>query len=1272
MQTQHGSLAEEAILSAERTFRARVKIDWYQDGGYAHKLSDVGHYVEVIKTDRSLRGSAPEEVLLIEGASSAELTATLHGEYLLQPLSHIFSPYNKRSPLYGNPMVGAEITYELGVETVYGIFWYPQFIGNVRTITPNRADNTVVITALDRAEVLRRPIDFAPWALSEYHCNVRESLVSQLTNSSWVIDHCLRQCETSPTPYRPTFQHDFNDLDFSNDGSMVWVNGTGSFLPSVGWVARPSETRFPKIDGTELVMHEHEGAPHPDSPEPSSRPFNQTSLGDDDGDFEYWSHDRDVIEEEGLHLVSFTAILRGQNGDHFETADEQLLARVYIGGLAYIDVLVSDGEIYSEAGRCTERGNPTGEKLASFGAVLPDSDFCRVNVVWDTTIETGTRAYVSAGTNESGIVDLADGSWWDGDIPNHSLKGMVKLYTPVGLNDFTYSVRAPGTDLTVGINAGVPARYAAVLDEGLQELSHIPVRKGDDAWQIITDVAAAEFGSVFWDEAGVFHFWNYERMVGLQSEIVRTYTLDDLSDLEITNTFDSVRNIWSIEANRAVSISGVVYDSGSADEFYMPEDGLENQTKKYRVWSDDIVAPNPVSLRKCTENPDFSTLQLWDDTVTHGYVVTFLDGTIEYEDEDGEAVVVERWEEDPGLHSEIDIRTFYDGGGQLVLQVFNNSGKPCRFATTTVAYTTETVTDPETGDVISETRVEDPTKSVEPKAALRVGGNIISRSPSHVTELEDRSSVRAYGGQNLTVSGDWVQDGFNESKIRSILMPRMLKPAPTTDQIVLAGDPRLQVGDTIEITDRDGFGQGIKLQTYGISREFSLDGGLTDSLTVEMIQPVPLDTDPDEPQLPEITRYNLCPNPALQNDAEGWFGPEGAGRISVSEMPAVDGFFTGQTGGAALPQGVVTEELVYRFSAYVKASAGATTGSTGIDWYDNEGYISSSASVGFALASGQTLRVDTGAAEAPLTAVAGVMAVNADDAPVQITAVLYEQTALLRDWFDGNTEPTGVWDGVEGNSTSRILAEGDAPDPGTDMTRAADRYGWGAKDPQSDRFTYIGPPNPAKWEVYDGPGHDGNGIRSPDQVVVNGSFLRITGLANGTTGGLAHKFDQKYGRWEVRARFRAEPGAIGFPYHGVLITWTDLLPWPDGGEYDFVEIDIGDTGLTAFLHYPGHVPIVQEEAHLAGIDLTEWHNYGFEWTNGTLVGYCDGVEWFRFSGLVSQGPTAMHLTCQLDNFDYDDEGLQQAYMDIEEANAYPLRDPVFPSGPADGSMNPPS
>lgn len=239
-----------------------------------------------------------------------------------------------------------------------------------------------------------------------------------------------------------------------------------------------------------------------------------------------------------------------------------------------------------------------------------------------------------------------------------------------------------------------------------------------------------------------------------------------------------------------------------------------------------------------------------------------------------------------------------------------------------------------------------------------------------------------------------------------------------------------------------------------------------------------------------------------------------------------------------------------------------------------------------------------------------------------------------------------------------------ASDVTPDGDTAAGNFDWGDPLPESDEFNYTGTPDPDKWGVYgdggdeggDGsdcwPGHDDNGRRCVKNNEVNGSYLRQTGEENGDSAGMESNLGQQYGRWEIRARVQAADGAEGNPYHAVLITWPDGdVEWPKGGEYDFFEVDAGDERASAFMHHPTDSGTVQDEYHSDPIDLTEWHNYGFEWTADGLTGYLDGVEWFHDTDPDAQAPQPMHLTIQLDNF-FGAGGMQEAYFDVDWAHIY--------------------
>ncbi|MFC5140348.1 glycoside hydrolase family 16 protein [Actinomycetospora rhizophila] len=227
-------------------------------------------------------------------------------------------------------------------------------------------------------------------------------------------------------------------------------------------------------------------------------------------------------------------------------------------------------------------------------------------------------------------------------------------------------------------------------------------------------------------------------------------------------------------------------------------------------------------------------------------------------------------------------------------------------------------------------------------------------------------------------------------------------------------------------------------------------------------------------------------------------------------------------------------------------------------------------------------------------------------------------------------------------------------DATTGDTTAAAVNQWGAPGPGSDDFT-DGGVDPTRWDVYDGDGHAGNGTRSPDAVAVRNGVLTITGDAEGTTGGVANRTAQQYGRWEVRMRAAPRPGASdGDPYHPVLLLWPanaggSVKPGGTGGEIDFAETDVGSGQVSTFLHPP--TSDADRKAFRQPVDLSQWHNYAVEWTPTRIAGWIDGQQWYDVTDPVVQPGGPMTPCVQLDA--NTPSGLQPAVMETDWIHIYP-------------------
>ncbi|OLL69898.1 hypothetical protein Ae168Ps1_6359 [Pseudonocardia sp. Ae168_Ps1] len=232
---------------------------------------------------------------------------------------------------------------------------------------------------------------------------------------------------------------------------------------------------------------------------------------------------------------------------------------------------------------------------------------------------------------------------------------------------------------------------------------------------------------------------------------------------------------------------------------------------------------------------------------------------------------------------------------------------------------------------------------------------------------------------------------------------------------------------------------------------------------------------------------------------------------------------------------------------------------------------------------------------------------------------------------DCNASSTDESSAVDSNDTGGSSS----PQTGEQGTTAGETFQWGEPD-QIDDFDG----DLSGWNLYDGPGHGGNGTRSPDAASVADGILTIDGTGDGTTAGMAwSEHSQQYGRWEVR--MRAPKGSPS--YNALALLWPTAENFPVGGEVDFVEImDPDRKKVELFLHYGEDNSQVHGEVE---VDATEWHNYAVEWTPDSITAFVDGEEWWKTTDMGILPPGPMHLTLQLDWFPKGDSETGQVQYD---------------------------
>lgn len=1018
MQTQGGQAVADVIEGTERSIRARVTVDWDGSGSIDDPIKVLDPWVENISVNRSLKGSAPEEILLVEGASAAELSMTIGGEYNGMSLTSVFSRYNKLSPLYGKRTVGARITYSLIVDTPVGEIEYPQFVGDVRTITPNRGDNTVDISALDLVELLRKPILLSKWAMHDSSVRWGE-IDSQVCWSHAIIDMCLRQCDVSPGPKRPTTRAEMDVPDYGLDGVQFFLTGNGSYVPTVGWMDHPAYSSFPNRGKTMYIAN---AAVNPDvENDPDAGPLQGLygvgtvsvgrhfpALPADEGYLSYWALNRDNMPRTGTYFMGFT-INDPQQARAISLGNGIELLQVVGHSSRIFRIMINDGQMW--AYRSIFRGNTPTDELEDGTTQKIDipnvTHPIDVFVQWDNTSQSGSRCYIEVGDNNNAV---------SGEFPHvgspvsyvyykrpYDILGRIGVIQAIDLSDVFVSARNwYGADLPRKDQAYRDPGYAAVLDRGMNRLSHIPTEKPVEAWKIVTDVAAAEFGSVFWDETGVFRFWNQDHLVSKQQDFVRHVTLDHLEDLNMTDTLDSVRNVFTIEANRARSVlTNSVYSSNDEGQFETPA----NTTRTFQVWASDIIAPATVQFSRYqgTEG-SVQGLPIYNNESSHGYVIqAYFPAGSQF----GEG-----WYEYNAAISGVYSVAYFNPDGFLTVRVGNGNPYSIRFAKGLHGETNDS-------------------------PALNIRGTKKVVSPSQTFVIRNQPSIERYGEKTLALSGDWYQDTYAANNMISTLMRRTGSPIPVTDSIRIPGDPRLQLADSIMMHDKSGLGDDLPAQILGINRDFSIDQGLTDVLTFEILQPSDGDSLPDVPEGSTVQRINLCTNPRVQNNEDGWFSSrQESGKETVVDFPGTStGYFA--TNEVIMPRAFVEPGKTYTMSVYcIPAFTGYITVSA--DWYeerfdgDTQGrYWGNAGTKRILVHDGQLTRLNMTVTVPTVGKISTSPFIARFSGDAVFSQVLYEEGSVVQQYFDGDTAPPDtIWTGTDGNSTSIWQVSGESDDDG--------------------------------------------------------------------------------------------------------------------------------------------------------------------------------------------------------------------------------------------------
>ena len=178
----------------------------------------------------------------------------------------------------------------------------------------------------------------------------------------------------------------------------------------------------------------------------------------------------------------------------------------------------------------------------------------------------------------------------------------------------------------------------------------------------------------------------------------------------------------------------------------------------------------------------------------------------------------------------------------------------------------------------------------------------------------------------------------------------------------------------------------------------------------------------------------------------------------------------------------------------------------------------------------------------------------------------------------------------------------------------------------------------ADWYLYDFPNDKNRRVPALLQPRTGGgtSELQLVGTHDPTGtnlgSGMSSRHSQKYGRWEVRARFEAGRGFVP-----VILLWPDGNRWPSGGEIDIAEgWNWTRQSVSSFTHNGA-------DNHATGFayhyDFTQWHTFAVDWLPDHVTYFIDGVPQYTLrtdpDPAKNYVPSTekMHLVLQNDEYD---------------------------------------
>ncbi|GIJ50037.1 hypothetical protein Val02_69230 [Virgisporangium aliadipatigenens] len=328
----------------------------------------------------------------------------------------------------------------------------------------------------------------------------------------------------------------------------------------------------------------------------------------------------------------------------------------------------------------------------------------------------------------------------------------------------------------------VPFTPGARLDPSVLTLDAVVEREPREAWALLSEIAAAEQAVIGFDEDGVFAYRNRTRLTDRDAvRVVRTLSAESaITDLDAEVAIDRVRNVVTVPytpvvMDTAVQVRTWVYET--RDLHTVPANGT------VEVWASPERPLADVDLDgyAVTEQPNFPNTYVTLSRTPEGTQLVF----------DNITMTVVAWTVGT-------LRIRIVNGNAFDLHTANSAGFP----------------------------------------TIGVAG-VASRVDRPIgVQVRDPDSEAVHGQQPYAASANpWIQRREVADTLARALLADLATPHLVVTNLVIVGDPRLQLGDRVRVVDRDGIALDGEYWITAIRDRIRADGPYTQTLALRRAAP---------------------------------------------------------------------------------------------------------------------------------------------------------------------------------------------------------------------------------------------------------------------------------------------------------------------------------------------------------------------------------------------------------------------------------------------------